>query len=95
MNIEGSEFGTTTPAFTVELSHASYPVLDGYAFAVTKAEGGEIFGILPIQKTSVGVRAVVPKSDETTRVVFVVLLEAPLSDESNLGKDQFVLHSYR
>lgn len=94
-DVDTSDFGTSTPAFTVELSHVSYPVVDGYAFAVNKTEGGEIFGILPVQKTNVGLRAVVPKSDDSTRIVFVVLLEVPISEDPRITKDQFVLHSYR
>jgi hypothetical protein len=37
----------------------------------------------------------VPKSDDSTRIVFVVLLEVPISEDLRIAKDQFVLHSYR
>jgi hypothetical protein len=86
--LESSEFGTSTPTFSVELSHLGSPILDGYAFVVNRSD---LIEILPTQKTPAGLRSIVPKSNERTKIIFVALLEVFDSEEPT--KEQFVLHS--
>jgi phosphoribosyl-ATP pyrophosphohydrolase len=90
--VESSQFGTSTPPFSVELSHVGSPVLDGYAFTVNGSDETEILSILPTLHTIAGLQGIVPKSDEKTKIMFAVLLEVLESEEPT--EHQFVLRSF-
>lgn len=91
--IQCTSFERMTPAFTVELSHASHPIVAVDAFLHNSGDSQEEIMFIATQRRDGIFRALVPKAGQGGELIFLALVEVPTNNDKAVLQSGFLVRS--